>query len=77
MSGLSLQDSLFDHLIQLPPYLPPSIIRSKRLLGKFCINTSPTIATTPSQKQFADAILAFMREIQSRRNRTKFRDKVS
>jgi len=62
------------HLIQLPPYCPHlnPIERLWAVLHQYVTHN----CYYPSQKQFADAILAFMRETIPQ-EWTKFRDKVS
>lgn len=62
------------HLIQLPPYCPHlnPIERLWAVLHQYVTHNR----YYPSQKQFADAILAFMRETIPQ-EWTKFRDKVS
>ncbi|MEI6797892.1 MAG: transposase [Pseudomonadota bacterium] len=62
------------HLIQLPPYCPHlnPIERLWAVLHQYVTHNR----SYPSQKQFANAILAFMRETIPQ-EWTKFRDKVS
>jgi len=62
------------HLIQLPPYCPHlnPIERLWAVLHEYVTHNR----YYPNQKQFADAIIAFMRETIPR-EWTKFRDKVS
>ncbi|KKM62387.1 hypothetical protein LCGC14_1522190 [marine sediment metagenome] len=62
------------HLIQLPPYCPHlnPIERLWAVLHQYVTHNR----YYPNQKQFADAILAFMRETIPQ-EWTKFRDKVS
>ena len=62
------------HLIQLPPYCPHlnSIERLWAVLHQYVTHNR----YYPNQKQFANAILAFMRETIPQKW-TKFRDKVS